>query len=120
MTERRDDEVLVTLDALVEALDDFRRQIETVVVRADRIHRARAAGLTYAEIMANRSGPLVSEVVSSLLGSLLDAGSRFRQAEARALYEEGLSLTKIAALFGVSRQRVSALLRDARRHEGPR
>ena len=33
-------------------------------------------------------------------------------AEARALHDEGLTMAEIAALFGVSRQRVSALLRS--------
>ena len=34
-------------------------------------------------------------------------------AEARALYAEGLTMAQIAELFGVSRQRVAALLRSS-------
>ena len=34
-----------------------------------------------------------------------------RSAEERALYAEGLTMNQIVELFGVSRQRVSALLR---------
>jgi DNA-binding transcriptional regulator LsrR (DeoR family) len=37
-----------------------------------------------------------------------------RRAEARALYAEGLTMDQIAERFGVTRQRVSALLRKAR------
>jgi predicted transcriptional regulator len=39
-------------------------------------------------------------------------GHRVRRTEARALHREGLTMDEIARLFGVSRQRVSALLRD--------
>ena len=33
---------------------------------------------------------------------------------ARALYDEGMTMEQIAAKFGVTRQRVSSLLREAR------
>jgi DNA-directed RNA polymerase specialized sigma24 family protein len=118
--ERAEDEVLRALDSLVEALAEFLGQVGLVALRSNRIHRDRAAGHSYAEIMTDPGGPLVSELVSSMLASLLDAGSRFRQAEAQALYDEGLTMSKIAALFGVSRQRVSTLLRDARRYDARR
>lgn len=38
------------------------------------------------------------------------AGTRFRQAKARALHDEGMTMEQIAELFGISRQRVSVLL----------
>jgi predicted transcriptional regulator len=45
-----------------------------------------------------------------MLATLSGSGGALRRAEARALYAEGLSMDKIADVFGVSRQRVSSLL----------
>ncbi len=50
-------------------------------------------------------------MISATLSQLADAGSRWRRAEARALHAEGLSMDVIAQLFGVTRQRVSSLLK---------
>jgi len=49
-----------------------------------------------------------------MIDVLIDAGGQFRGAEANALYDEGANMDEIAALFGVSRQRVSALLARSR------
>ncbi len=43
---------------------------------------------------------------------LLRVSARLRWAEARALHAEGVTMDKIAALFGVTRQRISGLLRE--------
>jgi transposase len=40
-------------------------------------------------------------------------GNRVRRTEARALHGEGMTMDEIAKLFGVTRQRISALLRDS-------
>jgi predicted transcriptional regulator len=48
-----------------------------------------------------------------MIDAVVDAGSKFRRVHARALYEEGLTMDEIAALFGVTRQRVSAVLRKS-------
>ena len=45
--------------------------------------------------------------------ALAEFGARVRRAEAVALYGEGMTMEEIAEKFGVTRQRVSALLRDA-------
>lgn len=108
---RTEDEVLDALDALIDALNRIRGQIDLVATRAEAIHHERARGAMYAEILNSGRGPLVPEVLTTNLTSVLDAASRLRRAEATALYAEGLSMDKIAQLFRVSRQRVSALLR---------
>lgn len=110
------DETLSELDHLIVALDENARAIEVIRERADGLRQRRAAGETWAEIVPTEERPLVVEVLSANLNRLAEAGSRFRRAEARALHREGMTMDRIAALFGVSRQRVSALLRD----EAPR
>ena len=63
--------------------------------------------------MTDEDRPLVVESISSVLASLTSAGHVFRREQARALNADGVSINRIAALFGVTRQRISALLRDA-------
>jgi CRP-like cAMP-binding protein len=53
--------------------------------------------------------------VGTLQERLAKAASRLRRTQARALREEGMTTDRIAELFGVSRQRVSALLKESRR-----
>jgi predicted transcriptional regulator len=47
------------------------------------------------------------------MGSPARAGSGWRRAQAHALHDESVSINRIAELYGVTRQRVSALLRGA-------
>ena len=54
----------------------------------------------------------VVESVSSVLASLAGAGHAWRREQAAALQREEISINRIAALFGVTRQRISALLRE--------
>ena len=74
--------------------------------------RLREEGRSYKEIESGVTGPLVVELTRDNLAALIEAGSRLRKAEARALHAEGMTMEQIAELFGVTRQRVSALLRN--------
>ena len=84
---------------------------EQILERAAYIQDERAAGVPYREIVPAEPRPLIVELISATLSELADAGSRWRRAEARALHDEGLTMDVIAQLFGVTRQRVSALLK---------
>jgi hypothetical protein len=57
--------------------------------------------------------PLIVESISTVLGSLSSAGHTWRREQAVALKREDVSINRIAALFGVTRQRISTLLREA-------
>ena len=57
--------------------------------------------------------PLVAEILAGIR-ALAEEGGRYRRIQPWALYAEGLTMTQLAAVFGVSRQRVAALLRDSR------
>lgn len=100
------------------ALEDLRRavqhaqdQLEQVLLRAEVIRRERDLGHAYREIVSHEQRPLLVERLTEVLEELSSAGAAFRRAEARVLHDEGLSQDAIARLFGVTRQRVSALLR---------
>ena len=106
------DPVLDALEGLVRALRENQSRIESTIARAERIREQRAEGLSYREIESGVDRPLIVELTRDNLAALVEAGSRLRRAEARALHTEGMTMEQIAELFGVTRQRVSALLRD--------
>jgi DNA-directed RNA polymerase sigma subunit (sigma70/sigma32) len=80
------------------------------MARATQMRAEREAGRSYREI-ETVGRPLLVEMARDNLAALVEAGGRLRRAEARALHAEGLTMEQIAELFGVSRQRVSALLK---------
>jgi PAS domain S-box-containing protein len=105
-----EDEVLASLAAVVQTLQECSEYITEALERAERVAAARTAGAPLAEIFDQQEGRSILELMTAVLDALSDTGSTLRRAEARALYAEGLSMEKIARLFGVSRQRVSSLL----------
>ena len=53
------------------------------------------------------------------MASLSAAGHEWRREQASALQGEHISINRIAALFGVTRQRISALLRETDADRSP-
>lgn len=100
------------LEQLVETVIRTQEQLAHVLARADVVRAARADGRQYDEIVRESPRPLLVERLTDVLEELANAGAAFRRAEARALHEQGLSQEAIGALFGVSRQRVSVLLKE--------
>lgn len=109
------------LRELVTTLHDGQRLIERTLVRAEQVQALREQGRSYRGIVfdgAERERLLiVSRLLSEGLAPLVEAGARWRRAEAQALYAEGVTMDRIAGLFDVTRQRISELLRgtDVRR-----
>ena len=67
--------------------------------------------MSYTELVAGGDGPLIVQLLTESSTALDSCGASVRRAEAKALYAEGLTMEEIAESFGVTRQRVSALLR---------
>lgn len=107
------DEVLDALSAVEDALVACREHIANAELRALTLREGRARGEPYSRLLTGVDGPLVVESLSAMLAVLSDAGGTFRRAFARAVYAEGLSMDTVARLLGVSRQRVSSLLRPS-------
>jgi hypothetical protein len=101
------------LDALIEVLEANGRRNTEAIARAGRIKAERARGLSYGEIVRSQERPLIVELTRQNLEALAEAGAAFRRLEARELHREGFTMDAIAELFGVTRQRISALLREA-------
>jgi hypothetical protein len=108
-----DDAFLKALTALEAALADNQERTRLIKKRIAQLRRLRAKGMSYTEIVATRNGPLLVQLVTESSTALDTSGASVRRAEARALYAEGLTMDQIAEGFGVTRQRVSTLLRKS-------
>jgi hypothetical protein len=98
------DELITELQGCIDGLDLALR-------RAEQLRGQRRSGRSWAEIVSTESRPLIVERISYALESLTTAGGRWRREQACALLAEGVSINRIAALFGVTRQRISTLVR---------
>jgi hypothetical protein len=101
------------LRTLVAELDACIAQLEHARGRAQRLLEQRRAGRPWLEVVTGESRPLVVESISSVMSTLATAGHAWRREQARVLNDEDVSINRIAALFGVTRQRISALLRES-------
>jgi DNA-binding transcriptional ArsR family regulator len=108
------DPFLEALTALERTLADNQQRTTLIRRRIAQLRRLRSQGTPYAEIVSNSDGPLIVQLLTESSAALDISGASVRRAEARALYAEGLTMDQIAERFGVTRQRVSALLRKTR------
>ncbi|MFC5061746.1 helix-turn-helix domain-containing protein [Actinomycetospora atypica] len=100
------------LDVLVEELSGCVESLRHVLARAEELRGRRRDGAGWSEVVQGEDRPLIVERISAALETLGSAGSRWRRDEARALHADGMSISRIAELFGVTRQRASVLVRD--------
>ena len=107
-----DDAAVRALQQLISCIDESVDELQRARVRAEQLLGDRRAGHAWLELVTEESRPLVVESVSSVLASLAGAGHAWRREEAAALQREEISINRIAALFGVTRQRISALLKE--------
>jgi DNA-binding transcriptional ArsR family regulator len=109
-----EDTFLEALTALESTLADNQQRTTLIRRRIAQLRRLRSQGAPYAEIVSTSDGPLIVQLLTESSAALDISGASVRRAEARALYAEGLTMDQIAERFGVTRQRVSALLRKTR------
>ncbi len=103
----------------MDALTDLEQALDHTVDMAERM-RTRivylreqvASGRPLPEVVSSEDPPLVVQLLTDSATILHTYGTQVRRTEARALHCEGVTMEAIARLFGVSRQRVSALLRN--------
>jgi hypothetical protein len=114
-----DDEADRALVALVDEIGVVIAELERARERAYDLQRERRRGGSWEQIVVAEERPLIVEQLSSAMASLAGAGGHWRRMQAHALHDEGVSINRIAALYGVTRQRVSALLRGREHGTGP-
>ena len=106
------DETLTCLAELAAVSGELHRRLSQFSQWALGAHQ-QVPGVTYSRVMPLDKRVAMTEHISEAIKALARDGNRFRRLEARALYEEGLTMAQLAVIFGVSRQRVSALLRES-------
>ena len=109
----KDDTFLDALGALEGVLADNHERSKLIKRRIAALRSMSAKNATFTEMVAGSDGPLIVQLLTDSSTALDTCGAQVRRAEAEALYEEGLTMEQIAEVFGVTRQRVSALLRRA-------
>ena len=106
------DAFMQALDDLDGALDRMEEMVHKMKQRIVNIRSARASGQPLREIVPNEEAPVIVQLLTESTNLLHSYGNRVRRTEAHALHSEGMTMDEIAKLFGVTRQRVSALLRE--------
>jgi hypothetical protein len=75
------------------------------------LHSRRRRGWSWNRIISDEESPNPLSSLTAIATNFARASGGFRRALAVGLRKEGMEVTEIASLFGVSRQRVSALIR---------
>jgi DNA-directed RNA polymerase sigma subunit (sigma70/sigma32) len=109
-----EDAFLRALTDLEAALEDNQARAKAMKRRIAQIRRQRRKGDTWSIIVSAEAPPLIVQLVTESSRALDEHGGRVRRTEVLALHDEGMTMEQIAAKFGVTRQRVSSLLREAR------
>ena len=102
-------QALSGLEAAAQANVQRTRELQR---RARALSRSLQAGKNIVDLVTSEEPPRMVELVTSNMAALETTGAEFRAAEALALRAEGLTIEAIADLFGVTRQRISALLKQ--------
>jgi DNA-directed RNA polymerase specialized sigma24 family protein len=109
-----EDAFLDALTTLEDVLADNGRRASLIKKRIAQLRRLRSKGASYTELVSSDDGPLIVQLLTESSTALDTTGANVRRAEAEALYAEGMTMEQIADRFGVTRQRISMLLRRAR------
>lgn len=104
--------LLATLTGLEAAASDNLERSRQLQRRARNLRHRLQAGEDIVALVEAEDTPRMVELISTNMATLETAGAEFRAAEALALRAGGLTIDAIAGLFGVTRQRISALLKQ--------
>lgn len=102
-----------SLRELASVVTEASAQLQDLAAQAEALLEALEGGRALREVMAEEPRPLVITQLTALTDELQLAGGEVRRAEAFQLRSEGLTHEQIAAVFGVTRQRAAALLKDS-------
>jgi hypothetical protein len=108
------DPALHALTSLSETATEGANQLHAIDADISAMKEQRKRGWSWSRVISAADSPNPLSIVARIASDLSRANGALRRALARALRDEGTQLTEIARLFGVTRQRVSALLRPDR------
>ncbi|MBV9412383.1 MAG: hypothetical protein JO148_12355 [Acidimicrobiia bacterium] len=108
-----DDAVLAALDRLTATLEHAANHVREVRERCNQHALERRDGRSWEEIVAEEQCPPLVDLLNTVATGMADANNRYRVAVTKALHREGMSMRRIGEVLGVTRQRVSVLLKSA-------
>jgi hypothetical protein len=114
-----DDELWAAAADLLAAFRVAADAVGPMTERIEFMRQARQAGSRFVDLVPEGHRPMLLEATNTTLEGLLTAGTRLRRMVAQVLYSEGMTMDEVAAVLGVTRQRISALLRADRDAPGP-
>lgn len=109
------DPVRMAILAVLDTLNDFEARLDPIRDRLTKALELRDHGAVYSEMGSQLEGSPVIGTLTTAIDALIEAAARLRRTAAVELHDEGMTMDQIATLFGVSRQRVSSILREARK-----
>jgi hypothetical protein len=99
------------LSDVAESADETALDQQRLARRARSMNRQRGSGSSWQQILHRERQPGLIALMDRSARRLQEVSGRFRPVLGRALVAEGLSTRQIARLFGVTRQRISAMLK---------
>lgn len=104
--------LLRTLDGLMAATEANIARATLIRQRIVQMNRRLADGQKLVEVLASEPTPAIVELITENIEALQELGARMRWSQFSILRDDGMTAAEIARLFGVSRQRVSAILNN--------
>jgi len=101
----------VALRNLRDAAQENLARTTEILHRLDHFETRLESGQSIGDAVAEEPTPRIVEMLSLNMAALETSGADYRAAQARTLHDEGMTMDAIGDLFGVTRQRISALLR---------
>jgi hypothetical protein len=109
--ETETDPVVVALAALSDVAASSADDLISLKENLAALRNHRVRGKSWHRIISEGDSPNPLPSLTMIATNFARASGAFRRALAVGLRKEGMQVSEIAALFGVSRQRVSALIR---------
>jgi len=105
-----DQPIISALTAVAEAADEVALDQQRLARRARSMKRQNQLGWSWSQILQRERQPGLLVLLNRSARRLHEVSSRFRPALGQVLIHEGLSTRQLAKMFGVTHQRISAML----------
>lgn len=109
------EEELDALDSLAEAVEENARDERILARRIRQVRAGRAAGRSWHSLLDRDRGSALLEVPTRVMRRATEISGLLRRRLTTGLRAEGATIPAIADRFGVTHQRISALLRNGER-----